>query len=96
MTDNQVTLEPSGPLLWTGPHGLSLGGSYKGINEASLSGYWVHDHVSGRKRYKIYKIGVTETIGSAGTLEEAKAFCVKHLLDGSRKILAAMDRGGQS
>jgi hypothetical protein len=75
-------------LDWSGPHGLSLGGSFKGRHLASLTGYWIHDHVAGRSRFKIYKIGVTKQIGSAPTLEKAKAFCLADITEGARKIIA--------
>jgi hypothetical protein len=78
----------SAALTWSGPHALSLGGSYKGTHIPSLTGYWIHDHVAGRRRFKIYKIGVTRQIGSASTLDKAKAFCLEHITDGARQILA--------
>lgn len=76
-------------LEWSGPHGLSLGGSFKGVNKASLTGFWVHDHIAGRARFKIYKIGVTKSIGSVPTLEKAKSFCEAQIVEGAVAILTA-------
>lgn len=87
---NPPTILVSDALHWTGPHGLSLGGSFKGTHLPSLTGYWIHDHVAGRRRFKVYKIGVTRQIGSAPTLEKAKAICLEHLTEGARQILADM------
>lgn len=65
-------------LEWTGSHGLSAGGSHKGVHVPSLIGYRIHDHVAGRKRYKIYRIGVNKAVGSASTLNGAKAWAQNH------------------
>lgn len=73
-------------LGWSGPHGLSLGGSYKGVHSPSLTGYWIHDHVAGRSRFKIYKMGVTNKIGSAATLKKAQEFCENHIVAGAITI----------
>lgn len=85
-------------LTWTGPHGLSLGGSFKGVNKPLMSGYWIHDHVVGRSRFKIYKIGCIKKIGSASTLDKAKAFCQDHIVNGAELVLAALrarSQGGE-
>ncbi len=89
---NKMQSERESALTWSGPEGLSRGGSFKGVHRASLTGYWIHDHVAGRSRFKIHKIGVTKQIGSASTIEKAKAFCEQHLTDGARSILVDVEQ----
>ena len=98
LIDKLERAEAPDVLTWTGPHGLSLGGSFKGVHEPSVSGYWIHDHVAGRLRFKIYKIGCTKKIGSAATLDKAKAFCQGHIVNGAELVLAALrarSQGGE-
>jgi hypothetical protein len=60
-------------LEWTDKHGLSLGGSSRGVHEASKIGYWVHDSLGATNtRFRVQRMGVDKPIAKARTLEAAK------------------------
>ncbi len=60
-------------LEWSGPHGLSIGGSHRGVHAPSQIGYWVHDTLKeGRARFKVVRMGVIAPVGSRATLLQAK------------------------
>lgn len=71
------TIEPHAleveQLCWTGPHGLSMGGSHKGVHLAASIGYWVHDTLAATNtRFHVYRMGINAPVAKARTLEAAK------------------------